>query len=200
MPARLLLSTAYFPPTDYFSLIKNSESVIIEKEENYIKQSYRNRCRILTSNGILVLSVPVMKGPFLKTPIKDVVIDYSKRWQKVHLRALSSSYGTSPYFQFYFEDIEKAVLENHKYLLDLNLALLTLCLVMLKLKRSVVCTDSFETVENRENDFRYILSPKSDPVIRTTYYTQVFNKDGFVPGLSILDLLFNMGPESLNYL
>ncbi len=84
----ILLSTAYFPPAEYFSLIKNTDTVLIEQEENYIKQTYRNRCKILASNGILVLSVPVMKGSPGKGPIKEVTIDYSKRWQQVHIRAI----------------------------------------------------------------------------------------------------------------
>ena len=88
MQGDLILSTAYFPPAEYFSLINNADAVIIEQEENYIKQTYRNRCRILSSNGILILSVPVIKGRNIKAHVKDVTIDYSKRWQQVHLRAL----------------------------------------------------------------------------------------------------------------
>jgi WbqC-like protein family len=196
----VLLSTAYFPPAEYFSAIKLADRILIEKEENYIKQTYRNRCRILSSAGILSLSVPVMKGPFLKAPVGEIVIDYSKRWQQVHLRAFKSSYGTSPYFQYYFETIEKAILGNHKYLIDLNYELLSLCLDMVRIQRSVAFTSSFEPHEEKESDFRYLISPKKTSSYSARPYFQVFAINGFVPNLSILDLLFNMGPESAEYL
>src|SRR5665647_2083301 len=118
MPGEILLSTAYFPTAEYFSLIKNADTVYIEREENYIKQTYRNRCKILSSNGILNLSVPVMKGPILKAPVKDIEIDYSKRWQHIHLRAITSAYNRSPYFQFYSEHLERIMLKSHRFLLD----------------------------------------------------------------------------------
>jgi hypothetical protein len=132
MQGDLILSSAYFPPAEYFSLINSAVTVIIEQEENYIKQTYRNRCRILSSNGILILSVPVMKGSSIKTRVKDVTIDYSKRWQQVHLRALVSAYNRSPYFQFYFDDIEKIISGNYEFLTDLNMKLTELILKMLK--------------------------------------------------------------------
>jgi len=124
MPGEILLSTAYFPTAEYFSLIKNADAVFIERHENYIKQTYRNRCNILTSNGVLSLSVPVMKGPALKAPVKDIEIDYSKRWQQVHLRAIASAYSRSPYFQFYSEPLGKTLMKYNEFLIDLNEELL----------------------------------------------------------------------------
>lgn len=196
----LLLSTAYFPPAEYFSGIKFADRILIEKEENYIKQTYRNRCRILSSAGILSLTVPVMKGPLLKAPVREIVIDYTKRWQQVHLRALKSSYGTSPYFLFYFETIEKAILGNHKFLIDLNFELLSLCLAMVRVERPVTFTSSFEPPEEKENDKRYLISPKKASSYSAKPYFQVFDNSEFVPNLSILDLLFNIGPDSTDYL
>ncbi len=196
MPGEILLSTAYFPPPEYFSRIKNAGSVLIEREENYIKQTYRNRCRILSSNGILVLSVPVMKGDLLKTPIREITIDYSKRWQQVHLRAIISSYGTSPYFQFYFESFEKVILRNRKYLIDMNEDLLSICLEILRIKQSISPASSFEPPEGKEYDFRYSISPKKKSAYPARPYYQVFGNNEFVPSLSILDLIFNMGPEA----
>lgn len=200
MPDDILLSSAYFPPAEYFSLIKNADRIFIEREENYIRQTYRNRCKILTSTGILVLSVPVMKGMFLKTPVRDVAVDYSKRWQQVHLRAMIASYSTSPYFQFYYENIEKAIMRNHKYLLDLNDELLRICVDMLKIKKRISYTTFFEPVAGKENDFRYLLTPKNASVYNPLPYCQVFDVNGFVPGLSILDMIFNMGPGSAELL
>jgi hypothetical protein len=200
MPGEILLSTAYLPPAEYFSLIKNAGNVFIEQEENYIKQTHRNRCKILASTGILVLTVPVMKGNLLKVQVKNITIDYSKRWQQVHIRALTSSYNRSPYFQFYFEDIEKIVLKNHKFLLDLNDELLFKCLEILKVNKCILHTSSFNPDSGTNNDFRNRISPKEISGYQSRPYIQVFSSDGFEPGLSILDLIFNMGPESPGYI
>ncbi len=129
MPGKLLLSTAYLPPSEYFSLIKSADEIWIEQHENYLKQTYRNRCKILSSNGITILSVPVSKGHNLKALIRDITIDYSKRWQQVHLRAVTSAYSRSPFFQFFFEHFEKIITANHKFLIDLNNELLKYCLL-----------------------------------------------------------------------
>jgi hypothetical protein len=200
MPDELLLSTAYFPPAEYFSLIKNAETVLIEQKENYVKQTYRNRCKILASNGILSLTVPVMKGTPVKVQTKDIVIDYSKRWQQVHIRAFVSSYSRSPYFQFYFEQIKKILLSNHKFLMDLNDELLFKCLELLNIDKCVSHTYSFKPAGSTDQDFRESISPKEVSGYQFTPYIQVFGQDGFVPGLSIVDLIFNMGPESPAYL
>jgi len=140
MPGDLILSTAYFPPAEYFNLIKSAGSVLIEQEENYIKQTYRNRCYILSAHGPQLLSVPVYLGSVHKTLIKDIRIDYSKRWQQVHLRAMTASYNSSPYFEFYFESIEKIISENHEFLIDLNMALTEKIMQILKIKKSISCS------------------------------------------------------------
>ncbi len=199
MPNEILLSTAYFPPVEYFSLIRGAEKVLIEKEENYIKQTYRNRCRILSSNGPVNLSVPVMKT-LPKTLLKDIAIDYSKRWQQVHIRALYSSYGRSPYFMFYSEGFEKILAKKHRFLLDLNTELLNECLNILKLERVIAFTSSFSMTADAVNDFRYCISPKTFSEYKCKPYMQVFTTGNFVPGLSVLDLLFNLGPDSIYYI
>jgi len=200
MPGDLILSTAYFPPAEYFNLIKSAGSVLIEQEENYIKQTYRNRCRILTSNGILTLSVPVMKGGKIKARVKDITVDYSKRWQQVHIRAMVSAYSRSPYFQFYIEPLEKILLTNHKYLLDLNDQLLKKCLEILNINKFPIHTSSYEAGYAADRDFRYSIEPGVVSGYSDKTYIQVFNGGEFVGRLSILDLIFNMGPESLRYL
>ena len=196
----LILSTAYFPPAEYFSLIKGAGQVLIEQEENYIKQTYRNRCKILASNGILILSVPVMKGGKIKARVKDITVDYSKRWQQVHIRAMVSAYNRSPYFQFYFDSLEEILLRNHKYLLDLNDQLLIKCLEILNINKCPMHTSSYETGYEADRDFRYRIEPGVFSGYSGKPYIQVFNGGEFVGGLSILDLLFNMGPESTRYL
>jgi hypothetical protein len=201
MAAKLLISTAYLPPVEYFSLVTDAEEIFIEKEENYIKQSYRNRCYILSSHGPQHLSVPVFLGSVHKTLIKDIRIDYSKRWQQVHLRAMTASYNSSPYFEFYFEGIEKIISRNHEFLLDLNLALTEEIFKVLKINKPLFCTSVFEPIENNVSDFRYKITPKIKSDFLQKTYIQVFDPGtGFVPHLSILDLIFNTGPEANRYI
>jgi hypothetical protein len=203
MVEKILLSTAYFPPLHYISLIYRAEKIFIEKEENYLKQTYRNRCTILTANGQFSLSVPVLSERFIKKPVKDIKIDYSKRWQQVHLRALVSSYKSSAYFEYYFEDFEKIIAGKPKYLLDLNQVILDTALRIMGISRHIEYTNVFEPYADNKNDFRYIIAPNKEiqgKLLYTEYY-QVFSyKFEFVPGLSIIDLIFNAGPDSVNYL
>jgi hypothetical protein len=200
MPGEILLSTAYFPTSEYFSLIKNADAVFIEQEENYVKQTYRNRCRILTSSGILNLSVPVTKGASLKARVKDVEIDYSKRWQQVHIKSITSAYNRSPYFLFYFEHLEKILLKSHRFLFDLNDELLYKCLEFLNIDKCILHTSFFQPSKRLPQDFRYRISPKEGSGFNSMPYIQVFGNNEFVPDLSILDMIFNVGPESSDYI
>lgn len=201
MAGKLLISTAYLPPVEYFSLILNAEEILIEREENYLKQTYRNRCYILSAGGIQTLTVPVYLGSLHKTPLKNIRIDYSKRWQQIHLRALIASYRSSPFFEFYFEDIQRIVLEGHEFLTDLNTGLTGVILNMLGLKRAVSFTTSYMPASEMDIDFRYNITPKKKSFAGAKKYTQVFSQNSdFVPGLSVIDLIFNMGPEAVKYL
>lgn len=198
---KILVSTAYLPPVEYFSLITKADEILIEREENYLKQTYRNRCYILSAHGPQLLSVPIYSGSLHKTPVKDIRIDYSKRWQQVHLRAMTASYNSSPYFEFYFEKIEKIILGNHNYLLDLNIELINSVIEILNLKKNISYTTKFEPIGDLKNDFRYKITPKKESPFVVRKYFQVFNQDNsFIQGLSIVDLLFNTGPDSVNYL
>ena len=197
----ILLSTAYLPPPEYFAQIFNADKVLIEIEENYIKQSYRNRCYILSANGPQVLTVPVYLGSIHKTPVKDIRIDYSKRWQQVHLGALISSYSSSPFFLYYFEIFEKVIQSSHEYLLDLNMKLLEITLKILNIDTGISYTSGFKPVKTADNDFRYKINPKTNSDYLQKKYLQVFNSpEGFIPRLSIVDLIFNAGPDTRNYL
>jgi hypothetical protein len=201
MNGQILISTAYLPPASYISLISGAKEVLIEREENYLKQTFRNRCYILSSHGPQLLSVPVLLGSSHKTAVKDVRIDYSKRWQQVHVRAINASYGSAPYFEFYFEKLEKIILGNYQFLLDLNMDLLSLILEYLKIDKTVSYTVDFEPVENSAYDYRYKISPKTEPEFILKKYLQVFGKQNvYSPHLSIIDLIFNMGPDSGEYL
>jgi len=201
LAGKIMVSTAYLPPIAYVSIISGAREVLIEKEENYIKQTYRNRCYILSANGIQSLSVPVLLGSFHKTAVKDIRIDYSRRWQQVHLRALIAAYKSSPFFEYYFDGIENIISARHTFLLDLNLELITFVLKTLKSKTRIDYTSDFEPALNEPYDFRYSLTPKMDDHRKYKEYLQVFSsRYGFVPGLSIADLIFNTGPDSARFL
>jgi Mg2+/Co2+ transporter CorB len=201
MAGKILLSTAYIPPIEYFSLISGSSEIMIEKEENYIKQTYRNRCYILSSHGPQILSVPAILGTSHKTPVRDIRIDYSKRWQQVHIRALTAAYNSSPYFKYYFDDILKIISSNHIFLLDLNTELTYSVLNMLRINKKLQYTSEFLPVNKDTNDFRYRLMPKKKSSSAIKEYTQVFNiGNKFTTGLSVVDLIFNMGPDSFDFL
>jgi hypothetical protein len=201
MAGKILISTAYLPPVEYFSVVSGAEKIFIEKEENYIKQTYRNRCYILTAHGLQLLSVPVFLGSLHKTLIKDIRIDYSKRWQQVHLRAMTTSYNSSPYFEFYIERIEKVISGNFKFLIDLNMELAEVIIEILNIKKNLSYTSVFEPIGNKTYDYRYNITPKKKSVFSEKKHLQVFNtSDGFVPRLSIIDLIFNTGPEACCYL
>jgi len=199
MTERLLLSSAYFPPVHYMALISKAARVSIEKEENYQKQTYRNRCNIISSNGLQSLTVPVLLGSFHKMPVKDIRIDYSKRWQQLHLRGLRASYASSPYYQFYIEDVEKVILKGHQFLIDLNMHSLNVVMALSGINTPITYTEEFETPGKGKYDFRYMISPKKNfPPGLFTFpaYPQVFSdRWGFTEKLSTLDLLFNIGPE-----
>jgi hypothetical protein len=200
----LLLSSAYFPPVHYMALISGAENTFIEKEENYLKQTYRNRCIILSATGPIILSVPVFMGSLHKVRIKDIKIDYSKRWQKLHLRGINSSYRSSPFFEYYFHHIEAVINSNHEWLIDLNMHSLRVVTELLRCPALVSYTAKFQPVSEEQYDFRYQISPKKElpgSIFNFREYYQVFSdRTGFVPALSILDLLFNIGPDAPVYL
>jgi hypothetical protein len=201
MAGKILVSTAYLPTAEYFSLLSDADEILVEKEENYLKQSYRNRCYVLSAHGPQSLTVPVYLGSQHKTSIKDIRIDYTKRWQKVHLGAIVSSYSASPFFKYYFDDIEKIISLNNEFLIDLNMQLTEAILKMLKIYVKPAYTLHFEPAKDKEYDFRYKLSPKKKSEYTAKEYLQVFNEGNvFVNGLSVLDLIFNTGPDAINYL
>ncbi|MBO7523399.1 MAG: WbqC family protein [Bacteroidales bacterium] len=193
MSEHILLSTAYLPPIEYIWHILNSESASIETEENYPKQTYRNRCKILTSNGVLSLSIPVHTGDGPKTVVKDIRIDDTKRWRQNHLRALRSAYSSSPFFLYYFDDFEKIISSDIDYLLDLNMSLLELILKIIKIDTPILKTSSFVAPEESANDLRYSISPKKESSFIYPTYTHTFETNKEIEGLSIIYMIFNVG-------
>jgi hypothetical protein len=200
----VIVSTAYFPPVQYFSKIVPAQRTILELHENYSKQSYRNRCNILSSTGVQTLSVPVQRGSFHKVALRDLKIEYSKPWQQIHLRSLKTAYSSSAFYEYMKDDVESCILKGHTYLLDLNLSILEMLNTTLELGLNIEFSSEYLAYYPGALDLRDIIHPKreeNDAVRNTQSYFQVFSKDNsFVPGLSILDLMFNMGLESLTYL
>ncbi len=198
----ILFSTAYLGPIEYFTYIINCDSILIEKEEHYIKQTYRNRCVIYTANGVQSLTIPVIKVNGNRTKIKDIKISYAEKWQLIHWRAISSAYSNSPYFLYYRDELEQFYFEKHKYLLDYNNRLFETILKILEWDIEIKFTQLYyEKIEKGMVDLRNEINPKKELKIQFNPYTQVFaEKFGFVSNLSIIDLIFNLGPESNEYL
>lgn len=197
----LLLNTAYFAPIPYFSAIKQVECVYIEQYENFGKQSYRNRCEIMTANGVIALTVPVAKANS-KTLVKDLKIVYTTPWQKLHFKGIESAYRNSPYYEYYIDDLIPFFEKKETYLLDLNQAILETMLRLLKIDRSVRLTPDFIRPGNTDyTDLRDAFHPKDShrkpgAEFPTYPYHQTFcDRYPFIPNLSILDLLFCCGTE-----
>ena len=206
----VLLSSAYLAPIQYFTKLVGYERIYIEYCESYLKQSYRNRTVILAANGPLQLSIPVADGPRAKGPIRDLKLSYDQPWQQMHWRGISSAYNSSPFFEYYADDLAPFFHEKKwKFLIDFNAELQNAVLKAINHNVVIQYMENYYPqgeVPASFDDFRYSIHPKplkqgSDQHFFPSPYTQVFNeKWGFVPNLSILDLLFNEGPETINYL
>jgi len=191
-----LLPTAYLAPLSYYALIIKSPNSIIEQYEHFKKQTIRSRCSIYSSNGSLVLSVPKVRKSSSKTLIKDIQICYTEPWQKIHWNAIQSSYNSSPFFEYYMDEIFVIYNTKEKYLIDLNIKTHQLILKFLQIDSKINLSNNYNSQTELE-DFR----DKKFQSINNPVYDQVFSiKKGFTPNLSIIDLVFNLGPESNNYL
>jgi hypothetical protein len=201
----ILLSSAYFAPIQYYSKLLIAKTVYIEQFENFIKQTYRNRCVVLGGNGPIQLIVPVVKGRGTKILIKDLKISYDTDWQRNHWRTIFSAYNSSPFFEYYKDDIVPYFETKTQFLIDFNLKIHETISELLEIENQKVLTTDFEKVPEGTVNLRELISPKikteSDTSFQSQNYTQVFSdKLGFTPNLSILDLLFNEGPNSYSVL
>lgn len=183
-------------------LIADQESVIFEKQDNFQKQSYRNRCYICGANGKQLLTVPVEHSKSIgRQKSKDIRIDNSFNWKKNIKKSLQSSYRSSPYFEFYEDEIMQIFEKPHEFLLDLNLHSYQLMTDCLQLDQDFSFTDHYAEFNEDPNDYRFLANAKKMPVYELDSYTQVFDdKQGFISNLSVLDLLFNEGTNALDYL
>ena len=201
----LLLSTSYLPPVSWMALALKYQDVSIELHETYPKQTFRNRCNIATASGILNLSIPVIKVDGNHTQTRNILIDNSKNWQQLHWRSIMTAYNKSPYFLYYRDMIEPIYHKKQETLVTLNQELLIVLLTILNFK-TIKIHDTLEyDVEPESTNLRNSFNPKQQPYQNVTKvlprYMQVFEEiHGFIPDLSIIDLLFNLGPDASAYL
>ncbi|SHJ06211.1 WbqC-like protein family protein [Hymenobacter daecheongensis DSM 21074] len=206
----VLFESQYNPPTTFFAALAGADALWLERQEHYHKQTYRNRCLILTAQGVKPLTVPVVNGNRSdKVLTAALEIDYRQNWVHTHWRSLQTAYGGTPYFEYYADYLHDIYLQKPPLLFDLNLTLLHFYLRCLRLAIPVEFTTEYHASYPLPlQDRRNWLTPKA-PVVpepdttsglgRLQPYPQTFGKD-FVPGLSILDLLFMQGPAAGSFL
>lgn len=201
----VLLSTAYFPPISWMAAALNSGRIELEIHETYPKQTFRNRCNIATSSGILSLTVPVKRINGSHTKTCDIRIDNSNNWQLLHWRSIITAYNKSPYFLFYRDLIEPVYFIKHERLIDLNYQIINILLAELNINYLDVFHTNQYDVKPDSYDLRNGFNPgsKRSQIIKYELprYMQTFeSKHDFLTDLSIIDLLFNLGPDAVSYL
>ena len=224
-----LLSTAYFPPVSYFAAMAQEMSGLIDRRggdgsaelspsvvyieacENYQKQSYRNRCKFYAADGVQALSFPVVhEAGTYKHPVNQIKVDYSTPWLVQHQRAIVSAYRTSAYFEYYQDELFDIMNSRPETLLDLNMALLNFFIEKIGLRVDLRLTEEFSINGIADgvvcDDLREVIHPKrtndilSDLALEKPYFQVFAQKYGFKSDLSVMDLLFNEGPDSILYL
>lgn len=194
--------TAYFPSILQAAAITQSKVICIEMQDNYQKQSYRNRSEIATANGKLTLTIPVkhITETNERKKTKNALIDNSFLWQRQHWRSLKNAYQSSPFFEYYEDDLEPIFKKEYTHLAEVNKASLIFILDALQLDTTIEETDSYQDKYDT-GDFRNLINPKIKNKQLLPFYNQVFESyTGFIPHLSVLDLIFNLGPNALEYL
>ena len=204
MEKAIYLTSAYLAPVEYYAKLLTGDKVYIERYDNYVKQTYRNRCVIAAADGPLALTIPTEKSDTLKCAMKDIRISDHGNWRHMHWNALVSNYRNSPFFEYYADDFRVFYEKKFSFLWDFNQEICALVCELIDIQPSMEGTTEYRTeFAPHEQDFREIIHPKkdfriADPEFIAEPYYQVFKeKFGFLPNLSIADLLFNMGPESL---
>ena len=200
----ILLTSAYFAPLAWYMPLVKGANVCMEQHDNFIKQTFRNRCIITGPNGRQVLTVPVEKNPKGKTPMRDVRISDHGNWRHLHWNALESSYGKSPFFEYYADDLRPFFEQRWDYLFDYNEEIRQKICQLLQIDEKVSYSSEYlqgEHITDGILDLRSLAEPSVLEQQPCPPYYQVFSqRHGFTPNLSILDLLFNLGPEALIYL
>jgi hypothetical protein len=197
-----LLHPTYFPSISHFVAMVQAESITFEIEDNFQKQTNRNRTYIYSPNGIQLLNIPVKHSKESHQKTKDIKIETDFDWQKQHFKSLEAAYRSSPFFEFFEDDLRPFFEKKHTFLLDLNFEALAVLSKCLRFKIEYTTTaEYFHEIDTTEiTDFRGLVDGKKDKSIFEPY-TQVFDdKHGFINNLSVLDLLFNEGKYTVEYL
>jgi len=195
-----LILPTYFPSISHFAVIAQSDSITFEMEDNFQKQTNRNRTYIYSPNGIQLLNIPVKHSKATHQKTKDVLIENEFDWQKQHFKSLEAAYRSSPFFEYFEDDIAPIFEKKHQFLMDLNFEVLDIVTKCLRMKLEFGKTTEYFHEVNDFTDFRYLANGKKD-ANSFEKYTQVFDdKYGFINNLSVLDLLFNEGKFAMDYL
>ena len=204
--AAVLLTSTYFGPIQWYQKLHRMPC-IIEQYDHFVKQTYRNRCVIATANGTQTLTVPIERYDGTKCPMRDIRISDHGNWRHLHWNALVSAYGETPFFEFYADDLRPFFEKHHTFLFDLNLDIMHTMCQLLDVRPQVTLSEQYIVLPSEDDaviDFREAIRPKHplhdadfNPI---PYYQVRAQRHGFLPNLSILDLLFNEGPEGIFYL
>ena len=200
-----LLSSAYCAPIQWFQKLNRYDAVVIEQHDNFLKQTFRNRCVIATANGTQTLTIPVEKSDGDKCLMRDIRISDHGNWRRLHWNALATAYGDSPFFDYYVDDLRPFYEQRFAFLLDFNMQMTAKLCELLDITPNISLSEEYvKDVESGVDDFREVIRPKHPmpdaDFIPKPYYQVYAQRHGFIPNLSILDLLFNMGNEALFYL
>lgn len=201
MQTTLVLDNQYFPCISYVKMLRAYPLVQLEYHENYQKNSFRNRCVIAGSNGLINLSIPLVNGRDQKIPYRELQIDYSQAWQVQQWRTITSCYRKAPFFEYYAHIVEGLIFQHHPLLFDKNRSILEWVIKVFKLPVTLEnTTDYIPVYDGKVADARNLLQPKNHQQQAPDLlpYFQMFeDRIGFQPNLSILDLLFCAGPHAL---
>lgn len=192
----------YLAPVSYFTALKSHDyKFLLEQKEHFPKQTYRNRTTISSPNGTLDLIIPVVKGAKLHTATKDVRISYDSKWQRLHWLSIQTCYRSSAYFEYYEDGLVPFYEKKYDFLFDYNLELLNWLFKQLKINPELALTETYEKDIADGLDYRNQFGKKTIHETETKSYFQVFSdRNEFIPNLSIVDLLFNQGPQTKSYL
>ena len=197
----ILIHPHYLPNISHFFLLVNSKKIVFEINDNFLKQTYRNRTYIYGANGKLLLSVPVIHSQKNRKIFKDVKISYDKDWLSHHWKSIEISYRRSPFFEYFEEKLICLYKKREKYLVDFNLKSINILFEMLQIDLEYDFTNSYQENYSSISDYRINSENFNSNDIKIDKYTQVFqSKHGFINNLSVLDLIFNEGPNTINFL